>query len=152
MSIRSNTPIRQPVRKPYNSDGSYAKDQTYFTLAKYNGSISSQIPSNGYNILREIENTSTEAKNVNVNVNVEFRYLNLEKFEIRRIGFLQLHQQYLRKYQRTRHVCRMGRPSVRRNYQFLYSDLWFYRTIHSIQPELQFAGTISLFTNICQYT
>ena len=75
-----------PYEMPYNSDGSYAKDQTYFTLAKYNGSISSQIPSNGYNILREIENTSTEAKNVNVNVNVNLGISILKNLKFEGLG------------------------------------------------------------------
>ena len=70
----------------YNSDGTYAKDQTYFTLAKYNGSISPQIPSNGYNILREIENTSTEAKNVNVNVNVNLGISILKNLKFEGLG------------------------------------------------------------------
>lgn len=75
-----------PYEMPYNSDGSYAKDQTYFSMAKYNGSTSLQLPSNGYNILREIENTSSETKNVNANINVNLGISILKDLKFEGLG------------------------------------------------------------------
>lgn len=49
-----------PYEKPYNEDGSYATDQTYFTLAPANGSIASRMPSNGFSVMRELNETSNE--------------------------------------------------------------------------------------------
>lgn len=46
-----------PYEKPYNDDGSYSADNTYFTLPKVNGDVMSQLPENGVNIIREIDNT-----------------------------------------------------------------------------------------------
>ena len=46
-----------PYEKPYNDDGSYSADNTYFTLPKVNGDVMSQLPENGVNIMREIDNT-----------------------------------------------------------------------------------------------
>lgn len=45
-----------PYEKPFNPDGSYAADNTYFALPKMNGSYSS-LPPNGFNLFREINNT-----------------------------------------------------------------------------------------------
>lgn len=45
-----------PYERVYNEDGSYAADNTYFALAKMNGSYSS-LPPNGFNIFREIYET-----------------------------------------------------------------------------------------------
>lgn len=50
-----------PYEKPYNDDGSYSADNTYFTLPKVNGDVMSQLPENGVNIMREIDNTKMVA-------------------------------------------------------------------------------------------
>lgn len=50
-----------PYEKLYNSDGSYAADETYFSLAKNNGSAGSYLPSNGVNVMREINETTMKA-------------------------------------------------------------------------------------------
>ena len=47
-----------PYEKLYNEDGSYAADQTIFSLANANGNASSTIPSNGINVMREINETT----------------------------------------------------------------------------------------------
>jgi TonB-linked SusC/RagA family outer membrane protein len=52
-----------PYEKPYNEDGSYAGDQTYFSLGQINGSYSTRLPEGGYNIFREINETSSKTKN-----------------------------------------------------------------------------------------
>jgi len=55
-----------PYEKPYNDDGSYSADNTYWALRLINGSQNLPLPSNGFNIMREIDNTSSVAKNFSV--------------------------------------------------------------------------------------
>ena len=50
-----------PYEKLYNEDGSYRADQTYFSLAQANGSITTILPDNGFNIMREVNETSSVA-------------------------------------------------------------------------------------------
>lgn len=56
-----------PYEIPYNADGSYAADNTYFTMAHANGSYEQNLPSEGFNIMREINETSSESKNFSAN-------------------------------------------------------------------------------------
>lgn len=46
-----------PYERPYNEDGSYAPDNTYFALERANGNVSAVLPSNGVNVMREIDET-----------------------------------------------------------------------------------------------
>ena len=46
-----------PYEKPYNEDGSYAADNTYFSLDQTNGSLTHILPEGGVNVMREIDNT-----------------------------------------------------------------------------------------------
>lgn len=49
-----------PYEKLYNEDGSYAPDRTWFTLGWANGKLNStNIPDNGFNLMREISETSS---------------------------------------------------------------------------------------------
>ena len=50
-----------PYEKPYNEDGSYAADETYFSMSYVNGSSASRMPDNGVNVMREIDNTEQQA-------------------------------------------------------------------------------------------
>lgn len=50
-----------PYERLYNDDGSYRADETYFTLGVANGGLNTYIPSNGFNIMREINETSSNA-------------------------------------------------------------------------------------------
>lgn len=47
-----------PYEKPYNEDGSYAADNTFFSLGVANGDLTYILPENGVNVLREIDGTS----------------------------------------------------------------------------------------------
>lgn len=47
-----------PYEKPYNEDGSYATDNTYFSLPTVNGSTALKLPTNGFNVMREINETT----------------------------------------------------------------------------------------------
>lgn len=46
-----------PYEKPYNEDGSYAVDNTSFSLDQANGNIVNILPDNGVNVIREIDET-----------------------------------------------------------------------------------------------
>lgn len=50
-----------PYERLYNEDGSYRADQTYFTLTDANGKYVENLPENGFNIMREINETSSDA-------------------------------------------------------------------------------------------
>lgn len=55
-----------PYEQLYNADGSYRPDETYFTLRHANGGQEMALPSNGFNIMREINETSSEANSTSV--------------------------------------------------------------------------------------
>ncbi len=51
-----------PYQKAYNEDGSYAGDDTYFSLGYYNGNSLTVLPKEGFSILRELDNNYTDTK------------------------------------------------------------------------------------------
>lgn len=57
-----------PYEKPYNPDGSYATDNTFFSLPTVNGSTALKLPSNGFNVMREINETTNTATASTVNL------------------------------------------------------------------------------------
>lgn len=55
-----------PYERAYNADGSYAADNTWFTLGYYNGRGSEQVmPKNGFNIIRELDSNYSKTANTN---------------------------------------------------------------------------------------
>jgi iron complex outermembrane receptor protein len=50
-----------PYEQLYNADGSYRADDTYFTLGHANRNYSAILPDNGFNIMRDINETSSDA-------------------------------------------------------------------------------------------
>ena len=50
-----------PYEKPYNDDGSYRADDTFFSLSAANGSNVYILPDSGVNVMREINNTEQTA-------------------------------------------------------------------------------------------
>ena len=53
-----------PYEKAYNDDGTYAADNTYFSLGYYNGrGVEEVMPENGFSILRELDNNTTTTVN-----------------------------------------------------------------------------------------
>lgn len=52
-----------PYERAYNADGSYSSDETYYALRASNGVSDIQTPPNGFNILREMNETSNESRN-----------------------------------------------------------------------------------------
>ena len=57
-----------PYERPYNDDGSYRADETYFALDEANGGLIPRLPPNGFNIMREINETSSLSTSGNFNV------------------------------------------------------------------------------------
>lgn len=68
-----------PYEKPYNPDGSYKADETYFELGRINGNTSYIIPDNGINILRELNETSSEVKSFDVTQTVSLSWNIVDK-------------------------------------------------------------------------
>ena len=55
-----------PYERVYNADGSYAADNTWFTLGYYNGRGAEQVmPKNGFNIIRELDSNYSKTANTN---------------------------------------------------------------------------------------
>lgn len=55
-----------PYVRAYNADGSYAADNTWFTLGYYNGRGAEQVmPKNGFNIIRELDSNYSKTANTN---------------------------------------------------------------------------------------
>lgn len=57
-----------PYERPYNDDGSYRADNTYFNLGSSNGRWDFNIPEEGFNIMREINETSSTAISSSVTI------------------------------------------------------------------------------------
>lgn len=55
-----------PYERAYTEDGSYAADNTWFTLGYYNGRGAEQVmPKNGFNIIRELDSNYSKTANTN---------------------------------------------------------------------------------------
>lgn len=55
-----------PYERAHNADGSYAADNTWFTLGYYNGRGAEQVmPKNGFNIIRELDSNYSKTANTN---------------------------------------------------------------------------------------
>lgn len=75
-----------PYEKAYNEDGSYAPDQTYFNLVKVNGGYDVRLPPNGFNILREMYETSSVADNLSTTVRFNLDYNITDKLMFTGLG------------------------------------------------------------------
>jgi TonB-linked outer membrane protein, SusC/RagA family len=73
-----------PYETPYNNDGSYRKDETYYSEGIYNNSSTSwpSVPSCGFNMLRELNETSSRNKRVDATLRggLEYQFTNQLKF------------------------------------------------------------------------
>ncbi len=57
-----------PYERLYNADGSYAADETIFALANANGSSTTPLPSNGINVMREINETTMNTNSASTQI------------------------------------------------------------------------------------
>lgn len=64
-----------PYEHPYNADGSYKADNTFYNLKSLNGGGFDQLtPPNGFNVFREINETSSTSKNFSGTVTGDLSY------------------------------------------------------------------------------
>lgn len=63
-----------PYESPYNDDGSYKGDDTYFSLARVNGDLLHILPDNGVNVLREIDGTKMVATSSSMTLRGDITY------------------------------------------------------------------------------
>lgn len=53
-----------PYERPYDEQGGYAADHTYHSLIHANKGVATVMPEEGFNILREMEETSNKVRNI----------------------------------------------------------------------------------------
>lgn len=63
-----------PYERPYDQNGNYIADGTYFSIQRNAGLKDPSIPPNGFNIFREMENTHSNTKNYTGNIKVGLSY------------------------------------------------------------------------------
>lgn len=65
-----------PYERPYNDDGSYRPDFTYYNLAAGNGfpDEGKLLPPVGFNLLRELNENKTKADNISTGIRMNFDY------------------------------------------------------------------------------
>ncbi len=57
-----------PYERPYNADGSYKADMTYFTMNSANGAVDHSTPPNGFNLMREINETNSKSTSASATI------------------------------------------------------------------------------------
>jgi TonB-linked SusC/RagA family outer membrane protein len=55
-----------PYERPYNDDGSYSADRTYYSIRSANGGLDLPLPEVGFNLMREMDHTSLKDNNFNL--------------------------------------------------------------------------------------
>ncbi|MGI6242868.1 MAG: SusC/RagA family TonB-linked outer membrane protein [Prevotella sp.] len=55
-----------PYERPYDEKGNYSADKTYYSIRSANGSTDFPLPENGFNLMREINETSVKDNNFNL--------------------------------------------------------------------------------------
>ena len=75
-----------PYERPYNADGSYASDETYFSLRNANGSSAQRLPPNGINVMREINETGNTATSGSVTMRGDLTWRITDDFRLYALG------------------------------------------------------------------
>lgn len=63
-----------PYESPYNEDGSYREDETYYKFRDANGVTNMNYPDNGFNLMRELNETSTVTKNFSASETIQLTW------------------------------------------------------------------------------
>lgn len=63
-----------PYERPYNDDGSYRADETYFSLHEINGGSEQRLPPDGFNIMREIDLNYALEKAVSTSITADLNW------------------------------------------------------------------------------
>ena len=69
-----------PYESPYNADGSYRRDNTFYNLKRINGGYDVALPPGGFNIMRELNETSNEVNSFSGTVTMDLNYKINDKF------------------------------------------------------------------------
>lgn len=77
-----------PYEKPYNEDGSYKADETYFALRSANGDNSYTFPNNGINVFRELNETSNKTTSFDMTQTVSLSWKIIDKLRFEGMGSL----------------------------------------------------------------
>lgn len=76
-----------PYEHPYNADGSYRADDTFFNVKQLNGGGFDRLtPPNGINVFREINETSSIAKNFSGSITGDVNYKFTDNFRFIGLG------------------------------------------------------------------
>lgn len=75
-----------PYERPYNEDGSYRADYTYYKLSKVNGNFDPSIPPNGFNMMREINETDSKADNFSTTARLNLEYTIFKQLKFSGLG------------------------------------------------------------------
>ena len=71
-----------PYEKLYNDDGSYAADETIYSLAPVNGDTGQQLPSNGINVMREINETTMKNNSTSTQIRGDISWHAFKGFKL----------------------------------------------------------------------
>lgn len=71
-----------PYEKLYNADGSYAADETCFTLNTVNGEVGLPLPPNGFNVMREINETTMNTNSTSTQLRSDISWNLFEGFKL----------------------------------------------------------------------
>lgn len=75
-----------PYESPYNQDGSYRADETYYSLKRINGGYEQMQDPAGFNILREMDKTSNVTDGFSSDVKLEMDYAFSTKLHLKGLG------------------------------------------------------------------
>lgn len=71
-----------PYEKLYNADGSYAADETIYSLAPVNGDTGVQLPTNGINVMREINETTMKSNSTSTQIRGDISWNAFKGFKL----------------------------------------------------------------------
>lgn len=71
-----------PYEHLYNADGSYAADETYFSMPLANGGDLQILPPNGINVMREIEETTTKGTSASTMLRADLTWRPFKGFRL----------------------------------------------------------------------
>lgn len=71
-----------PYEKPYNADGSYAADETIYSLSTINGDVGRQLPPNGINVMREINETTMKSNSTQTQLRGDISWTAFQGFKL----------------------------------------------------------------------
>lgn len=71
-----------PYEKLYNADGSYASDETIYSVATVNGDTGVQLPTNGINVMRELNETTLKNNSTSTQIRGDISWNAFKGFKL----------------------------------------------------------------------